>query len=306
MDAIYDVIIIGSGPAGLTAGLYTSRAKLNTLVLEKETMGGELMNRDMIENYPGYAGGVSGPELGSNMLKQVMDYGTEIQLAEAEQLGIDGSYRIVRTTQGEYRARGIIIAGGAHPRKLGVPGEAEFADRGVFYCATCDGPRFAGKVVAVAGGGDSGITEALFLSRFVSGVIVVEVMPALNATKTLQERALSDPKIEIRCGLKIEAIRGDGQVKAIDITDTKTGRKSALEADGVLVHVGIEVNTAYLKGTVPLDDGGQIAVNERMETEVPGILAAGDIRHSSPCQIATAVGDGATAALSLGKYLGSH
>lgn len=306
MDTTYDAIIIGAGPAGLTAGLYTSRAKLRTLILERESIGGELMNRDLIENYPGYPDGVSGPELGSKMIKQVMNYGAEIQIGDVERIELKSGYKTVKTSQGDYYGKAIITAGGAHPKKLGVTGEQEFADRGVFYCAACDGPRFADKVVAVAGGGDSGITEALFLARMVSKVIVVELMPHLTATKTLQERALSNSKIEIKCGVRVEAIRGDEQVKAIDLLAVQTGQRDVLEADGVLVHVGIEANTDYLKDALPLNEIGQVLVNDRMETEITGVFAAGDIRHHSPWQISTAVGDGATAALSLVKYLGSY
>ena len=303
MGGMYDVIIIGVGPAGLTAGLYTSRARLNTLILERELMGGELMNRELIENYPGYAEGIMGPELGSNMLNQVMNAGAKIELAEVNQVQTDGDYKVVKTPQGEYWSRGIILAGGAHPKKLGVPGEQEFEFGGVFYCATCDGPNFADKVVVVAGGGDSGLTEALILARMVSKVILIEMLPELSATKILQERAAENPKIEIKCGAKIEAIQGKEKVEAVAIVDVSSGQKSSLAVDGVLVHIGIEPNTAYLQGSELLNERGQVIVNEKMAAEIPGIFAAGDIRSSSPWQISTAVGDGATAALSLGKYL---
>ena len=305
MDVVYDVIIIGGGPAGLAAGLYASRAKLSTLIIEKKAFGGELMDRDLIENYPGYPDGVLGPELGLNIVKQVMNYGTEIQLSQVVQLEIKKNYKVVRTSEEDYRSKVVIIAGGAHPRKLGVPGEQEFADKGVFYCATCDGPHFAGKVVAVAGGGDSGVTEAILLARLASKVIIVELLTHLTATRTLQERIFSNPKIETMCGFKIEAIRGDNQVKALDLVEAKTGKRSVLQVDGILVWVGLEANTDYLKGSVPLDERGQILVNNDLETEIPGILAAGDIRHNSRMQIVTAVGDGATAALSAMRYLQS-
>ncbi len=305
MDKIYEAIIVGAGPAGLTAGLYASRAKLSNLIIEKETIGGELMNRDMIENYPGYPDGILGPQLGSNMVTQVTSYGTRIQFGKVEQIEIENRYKVVRTAQGEYRGKAVIIAGGAHPKRLGIPGEQEFIDRGVFYCATCDGPRFANKVVVVTGGGDSGITEALFLARMVSKVIVIELLPRLTAAKTLQERAFSNSKIETKCGVKIEAIRGDDQVRMLDLLDVQTGQRSVLEADGILVHVGLEPNTDYLKGSLSLNEKGQILVNGEMATEVAGIFAAGDVRHNSPMQITTAVGDGATAALSLAKYLES-
>jgi len=305
MDTMYDVIILGAGPAGLTAGLYTSRARLHTLIIEKETIGGGLMDRDLIENYPSYPDGVLGPELGSNMVRQVMNYGAEIHLGKVEQIEIEESNKLVKNSQGYYLGKTVVIAVGAQPRNLGVPGEEEFSNKGVFYCATCDGPSFTDKIVAVAGGGDSGITEALFLAKMVSKVIVIEPELHLTATKILQERTFSNPKIEIKCGVKIEAIRGDEQVQAIDFFDVQTGQRSVLEVDGVLVHVGIEANTDYLRGSLPLSESGQISVNENMETEVPGVFAAGDIRHNSPMQISTAVGDGATAALYLEKYLGT-
>lgn len=300
---IYDIIIIGSGPAGLTAGLYTSRSKLRTLIIEKEALGGELANRDLIENYPSYPDGILGPELSSRMVNQAVNYGTEVQLGEVEQVQIDGNRKVVKTSFGEFAGKAIIIAGGAHNKKLGVPGEQEFVDKGVFYCATCDGPRFADKVVAIVGGGDSGIAEGLFLTRLVSKVIIIEMLPQCTATKILQDRAFSNPKIEVTCGSKLEAITGDEQVKALDLLDIQTGKKSTLEVDGVLVHVGVEPNTDYLSGIVPLDSKGHILVNEKMETEIPGVFAAGDIRHNSAMQIATAVGDGATAALSASQFL---
>ena len=299
----YDIIIIGSGPAGLTAGLYTNRSKLRTLIIEKGALGGELANRDLIENYPSYPDGILGPELSSRMVNQAVNYGTEVQLGEVEQVQIDGNRKVVKTSFGEFAGKAIIIAGGAHNKKLGVPGEEEFVDKGVFYCATCDGPRFANKVVAIVGGGDSGITEGLFLARLVSKVIIIEMLPQCTATKILWDGATSNPMIEIKCGSKIEAIIGDERVKALDLLDIQTGKKSTLEVDGVLVHVGVEPNTDYLSGIVPLDSKGHILVNEKMETEIPGVFAAGDIRHNSPMQIATAVGDGATAALSASRFL---
>ncbi len=303
MDNIYEAIIIGAGPAGLTAGLYTSRAKLKTLIIEKEVIGGELMNRDMIENYPGYPDGILGPQLGSGMTKQVVHYGTRIQLDEVKEIETGSRDKVVRTSRGEYRGKAIIIAGGAHPKKLGIPGEQEFADRGVFYCATCDGPRFTDKVVAVAGGGDSGITEALFLARMVARVIIIELLPRLTAAKTLQERVLANPRIETRCGVRIEAIRGDDQVRTLALLDIQTGQRSTLAADGILVHAGLDPNTDYLRESLSLNGKGQILVNGEMATEKAGIFAAGDVRHNSPMQISTAVGDGATAALSLARYL---
>ncbi|MFC1982572.1 NAD(P)/FAD-dependent oxidoreductase [Chloroflexota bacterium] len=302
MQRVYDVVIIGGGPAGLTAGLYTSRARLDTLLLEKETPGGQVMNIDLVENWPGSAE-ISGAELGSNMMTQAMNSGVQLELAEVQGIKLETEHKIIRTTQGNYLARAIIIAGGARHKKLGVPGEEEFAGQGVFYCAICDGGHFANKVVAVVGGGDGGLTEGLYLTRIVSKVIVIEIMPELMTSKILQERALANTKIEMRCGTRVEAILGDSEVREISIIDVKTGNKDKLRVDGVLVHVGLNPNTDYLNGIISLDNSEHIQANERMETEIPGIFAAGDIRHNSLKQIVTATGDGATAALSAEKYL---
>jgi thioredoxin reductase (NADPH) len=303
MDEIYDVVIIGSGPAGLTAGLYTSRAKFRTIIIEKETLGGELMDRDMIENYPGYPDGILGPELGSNIVRQVKNHGAKINFGEVEKVMVEKDYKRVITADGGYLSKAIIIASGAHPKKLGVAGEQEFLDKGVFYCATCDGPGFANKVVVVAGGGDSGITEALLLANYVSKVYVIEMLPYFTANKTLQERAFSNAKIETMCGIKIEAVRGIEQVQAVDLLNLKTGQKNTLPVDGILVHVGIEPNIDFIKDILSLNGKGQIIVNENLETEIADIFAVGDVRNNSPMQISTAVGDGATAALSLERRM---
>ncbi len=302
MGELFDLLIVGSGPAGLSAAIYATRAKLKTTVFERETLGGQPINTELIENYPGYDQGISGAELGSKMVSQAMNQGARLEFAEVQGIELNQEKTVIATT-GRFSGRTLLIAGGAKPMKLGVPGEDDFAGKGVIYCAFCDGGRFVNQVVAVAGGGDSGITEALLLAKLVSRVIVIELMPRLTATKVLQERASSNPKIEIKCGVKIEAIRGDDQVKAIDLLETQTGERSVLEVNGILVAIGRQPNTAYLGNTVALDQGGQVIVNEYMETEVPGIFAAGDIRSKSPRQVATAVGDGVTAALLIIRYL---
>ena len=222
LSILHDVIIIGAGPAGLTAGLYAGRAKLHTLILEKESIGGELMNRDIIENYPSYPNGIVGPELGSKMMQQAMNYGAEIMPCEVERIEIQNGYNLLKTSGGDFKGKGLIIAGGAHPKKLMVPGEEEFFNRGVFYCAACDGPRYTDKTVVVVGGGDSGMTEALSLSRIASKVTLIEILPHLTGTKILQERVLSHPKIEVQCNVKVDTIRGSNQVEAIDLVDMKT------------------------------------------------------------------------------------
>ena len=304
METIYDVIIIGCGPAGLAAGIYASRSRLRTLILEREMPGGELMNINLVENYPGFQDGVNGSDLGSSMMTQANKFGAEMQFVDVEKIIPGKNETILKTTMGEFHSKAVIIASGSHSRKLGVPGEEELTNKGVFYCATCDGPRYVGKTVAVAGGGDSGVTEALFMSSFVSKVVIIELMPQMLATKVLQERVAANPKIEVRCGAKIEAIRGKEKMEFLELADVKTGQKSTLTADGLLVRIGLIANTAFLKGTLPMNSIGQVMVNDRMETEIPGIYAAGDVRHNSPMQIVTAVSDGATAAMRSLKYLG--
>jgi len=303
MNKNYDVIVIGGGPAGLTAALYTSRAKMNTLILEKNIFGGELANRDIIENFPGYSE-IKGPDLATKMVDQVLGVGAYLQLAEVQQIIESTEYINVKTTDGRYfPARTVIIASGSHPRTLNVPGEDKFRDKGVFYCATCDGPHFVDKVVAVAGGGNSGVTEALFLSQLVKKVYIVEALPELTATAILQERVRANSKIEIKCGMRIEAIDGEDSVNSLKMFNLKTNEACRLAVDGILVRIGVDPNIEYLGSLLPLTGNKQIKVNSEMETQITGIFAAGDLRERSPMQISTAVGDGAMAALSAIKFL---
>ena len=299
----YDVVIIGGGPAGLAAGIYTSRAGLHTLLLDKGGIGGEVINRELIENYPGFGEGIKGPELASAMAQQMMNFGAEFELGEVTGVEVISNHKIVSTAANTYSCKGIIIASGSLPKKLKVPGEEQFARRGVFYCATCDGPKFAGKEVAVAGAGDSGITEALTLARIVPKVTVIEFMPRPKASKVLMDRAHTNPKIEIRCATKIERIIGEDHVTALDLASCNGGEKSRLSVEGILVRIGLSPNTQFLSDLLPLTPVGQIPINENMETSIPGIFAAGDVRQYSPMQIATAVGDGVHAAMSFGRYL---
>ena len=301
----YDVIIVGSGCAGLAAGIYTSRAGFNTGILEKQTMGGEAMSRQLIENYPGFGKGVMGPDLGSAMLEQAANAGAEVETGEVTGIQDKGSYKIVKTTDGSLTCKGVIIATGCHPRKLKVPGEEELANKGVFYCATCDGAKCAGKPVVVAGAGDSGITEALYLERLGCKVTVVELMTQPKASKVLLDRAESNPNIKVKLGTKTEAIVGEEWVTGVDIQDVATSEKSRLEVGGIYIRIGQIPNTQFLQNLLTLSPGGLIPVNENMETAVPGIYAAGDVRFHSPAQMATAVGDGVTAAMAMGRYIAS-
>jgi thioredoxin reductase (NADPH) len=299
----WDAIIIGGGPAGLTAGLYLCRGNWRTLLIEKESVGGYIMNVEIIENYPGFPDGVVGSQLGMEMKDQATKYGLKIERNEVMAVQGSPSSKIVTCHDGNsYTASSLIIAGGSVPRKLGVPGEEKFRGNGVIYCAFCDGGQFVDRVLAVCGGGDAGITEALYMANLASRVIVIEAMPELTATAVLQDRVKENPKIEVRCGVKVTAISGASQVEGIELAG-EGGVKETLKVDGVLVHVGLDPSTDYLEGAVPLDEQRQVKVNRWMETEVPGIFAAGDIRSGSPRQVSTAAGDGAIAGIAAQRFL---
>ncbi len=307
-DADYDVIIVGCGPAGLAAAIYTGRARLKTLLLGNEAAGGPIRGYEQVENYPGFPDGISGSKLGLQMMKHAVKYGLEFKLAEVEGIELQGAdkvvqARIIREGPASYLAKAVIIAGGCHPKKLGIPGESEFTQKGVSYCGVCDAPQFAERAVAVAGGGDAGLTEALYLNRLASEITVIEQMPNLTASKILQERALAEPKIVVRTGTKIERITGEDHVNGLEIINLSTNEMTLLQVGAVLIRIGLEANTGYLKDLLSLDKEGLVLVNEELETSVPGIFAAGDIRHASSRQIAAAVGDGVTAALSAGRFI---
>jgi thioredoxin reductase (NADPH) len=300
----YDAIIVGGGPAGLTAGIYLTRAQYRVLLLEKDQFGGQLLNIAWIENYPGFSEGVEGTTLASEMIGQVIKYGVDLEQGEVTGIESYSSCFSVNCKNGAaYTSSAIIIASGSTWKKLDVPGEDRFFGHGVIHCALCDGGQFKDRVLAVCGGGDAGITEALYMAKLASKVILIEATSCLTAAPIYRERAASDPKLEIRCGQKIVEIIGDDKVKAIDLVDVRTGRKETLEVDGVLVHVGVVPNTAYLADTVPLDNARRIRVDQKLETEVPGIFAAGDLREDSPQQVSTAVGDGTVAAITAQRFL---
>ena len=305
MEKPYQLIIVGGGPAGLSAGIYAARSKLHTLLIEKAGLGGQILNAEIVENYPGFPQGISGAELGSLMAQQAEKQGLPTAIAEVQGLRIQGKEKIVDTSEGQYRAQAVIIAGGCEHSKLGVYGEEAFLGRGVSYCAMCDGAFFRDEVVAVVGGGNVALNEALFLTRFSSKVIVIHRRDQLRATKILQDRAFNQPKIEFIWDTVVDSIAGDKQVKELRLRSVKTGEKSSLTVSGVFVAVGLRPNTSYLKGLLALDEGGFISVNGQMETEVPGLFAAGDIRAGSIRQVVSAAGDGATAAIAAERFLSS-
>lgn len=314
MGNTYEVIIIGGGPAGLTAGLYASRARLRTLLIEKGIFGGQIANAAHVENYPGFPDGISGLELGELMHRQATEYGLETVSAEARGIepgerekgrgsGTGESEIVIKTTEGDYVAKALILAAGAEFNRLGVPGEERLTGRGVSYCATCDGPFFKDRVVAVIGGGDSAVEEGILLTRFASEVILIHRRDQLRASRLLQERAFANKKMAFLWDTVVEEILGDERVTGLRVRNVKTGSTSTLDASAAFIYVGQRPNTDYLRGLIPLDEAGCIPTNERMETEIKGIFAAGDIRKNSSRQAITAAGDGATAAISAEKFL---
>ena len=300
----FDAVIVGGGPAGLTAGLYLSRAGYRALLIDKDGFGGNVKNAEWIENYPGFGAGVAGSQLASEMMTQALDSGLQMEMAEVAGIESYSESRCVQLIDGRYfTAIALIIAGGCRPRKLNIPGERELEGKGVFECALCDGGRFQDKTVVVCGGGDRGVTEALYMAKIASKVYLIEAEATISASAILRERARSNNKIHLRCGAKVTAISGNGRVETVELQDSATREKESVKVDGVLIDVGIEPNTGFIGNLLSVDSEGRVVVNEKMQTSLPFIFAIGDIRSNSPGQVATAVGDGATAAISLQRLL---
>jgi len=300
----YDVVIIGGGPAGLTAGLYTARARLKSLLIEKGLPGGLVTTTEWVENYPGFEEGIMGVELAQKMEKQAVRFGLEIIQGTVMDISLNKKIKGI-SLEGDlhYEAKTIILATGAHPRLLKIEGEDEFRGRGVSYCATCDGAFYKGKKIAVVGGGDSAVQEAIFLTKFAEMVYVIHRRDQLRAEKILQERAFSNPKIKFIWNSVPEKISGDDGVNALHIRNLKACGNTVLDVQGVFIYIGYNPNTEFLRGLVDLDENNYIITDKNMAASTPGIYAAGDVRSKPLKQIATAVGDGATAAMAAVKYI---
>jgi len=300
----YDAIVIGGGPAGLSAGIELAQAKYRVLLLEKESFGGTIINVEWINGYPHPGEKVAGAMLASEMVKQAEQSGVEMELAEVVEIEPYSGCLSVACADGKAHTSSVVIhAGGLQSKKLGVPGEEKFQGKGMIHCAMCDAGLYRDQVVAVCGGGDAGLIEALYLARFASKVFVIEAEAQLSAKPVLQARARADAKLAIRCGERPVEILGNQGVTGLVIENAASGKRETLDVYGVLVHVGYVPATAYLEGVLALDDSGRIAANEQFATDVPGVFAAGDIRGGSPRQVAAAVTDGRAAARSALKSL---
>ena len=299
----YDVIIVGGGPAGMTAGLYASRARLRTLLIENGLFGGQMTTTELIENYPGFPQGVSGEELSRLMEEQAKRFGMEAISEEVTEVSLEKDLKRVKTYEGEFFCRALIICTGTEYRKLGVPGEEKFKGRGISYCATCDGAFFRDSRIIVVGGGDSALTEALFLTKFVSELTIIHRRDALRATKIYQERTLNHPKIKFLWNSVVQEIKGDSVVRSVVVKNVKSGEVKEVQTEGAFLFIGLTPRTQFLKELVQMDESGYIVTNENCETSIKGIFTAGDCRKKLLRQISTSVGDGATAAFAAEKYL---
>jgi thioredoxin reductase (NADPH) len=299
----YDLIIIGGGPAGLTAGIYAGRARLKTLLLEKLIHGGQMMTTDLIENYPGFPEGVTGFDLSDRMRKQAERFGLEFRSQEVLELKPGKPVQTVVLGDGQLTAGAIIIATGARYRRLGVPGEDKLIGRGVSFCATCDGALYRGQEIAMVGGGDNALTETLFLERFASKIHLIHRRDQFRAAKYLQERVLQLDKVEIHWDSEVVEFLGREELEAVKIFNVKTKDTTVLPLTGVFIAIGMLPNTVWLKDLLPLDEWGFIFTDDIMATEYPGIFAAGDVRSKFWRQISTAVGDGSVAAIAAENYL---
>ena len=300
----YDVIIIGGGMAGLTAGIYAARHGLNTAIVEEMMAGAQIINLERIENFPGFPQGIAGYELGPSTQEQAMNAGVAMLMDTVTGVAADGDYLRVTGDGGDtYRGKAVIMAAGSSLRTLGIPGEAEFNGRGVSHCATCDGPMYMGQTVAVVGGGDSAADEALTLTDYADRVILLHRGGALDAQSVLQDRIAGSGKIEVRCNAEVVEVLGEDAVTAIRVRSADG--ETVEPVHGLFVYVGLDPNSAPVADLVPLDNAGHIPVGLSMDTPQPGLFAAGDIRQQSAAQLVASAGDGATAAIAAYRYVSS-
>jgi len=299
---IYDVIIAGAGPAGMTAAVYTSRANMSTLMLERGIPGGQMANTEEIENYPGF-GSILGPDLSTKMFEHAQQFGAEYAYGEIKEIRDEEPYKRVIAGDKEYLTKSVIVATGAEHRLLGAPGEKELSGRGVSYCAVCDGAFFRNKELVVVGGGDSAVEEAVFLTRFASKVTIVHRRDQFRAQKILQKRAFENEKIEVIWDSAVKEIRGEGKVQSVLLENTKTGEQSELATDGVFIYVGMDPLTESVRPLGITNDAGYVLTDEKMYTKVKGVFAAGDVREKLLRQVVTATGDGSIAAQSAQHFV---
>lgn len=309
IETIYDVIIIGGGPAGLSAGLYAARGKMNTLILEKERAGGQIVGTDEVANYPGSMVDAKGPTLTARMLEQSQEFGAKFEKDTIKEIKIEEEIKILLGEKATYKAKSIIIASGANPRSIDVPGEKEFTGKGVSYCSTCDADFFTDLEIFVIGGGDTAVEEAIFLTKFARKVTIVHRRDELRAAKSIQEKAFNNPKIEFMWDSTITEIRGEGIVQGATFKNLKTNEiteYTASEEDmimGIFVFIGYIPTTEIYKDIIDMDESGYIITDEDMRTNIPGVFAAGDCRVKSLRQVITAASDGAIAAIQAEKYI---
>jgi len=303
-EKVREVVIIGGGPAGLTAGLYLGRADVDTVLLDRELTGGQVITAPLIENYPGFPDGVEGTEIVGRMKKQAEKFGLEVKtFTQATGVTINDGVMTLHLESGELNARALIVATGRNPHKMGIPGEEEFNGRGISYCATCDGPLFRDRVVMVIGGGDAAVGEALHLAKFAGKVILVHRRGELRASSYLRERAAAEPKLEFMWNSEIKSVNGGETVDSATIANNSTGESTDVPVSGIFFYVGNTPNTTFLSGLLDLDDAGYIITDEHLESTVPGIFAAGDVRANQFKQIVVAAGEGALAASSAQGFL---
>lgn len=303
MERPWDVVIIGAGPAGLSAAIYAGRARRSTLVLEKGFPGGQILLTDWVENFPGFPNGVTPLELMQDFRKHAEKFGARVETDEIVGLSGSGGAFVLKGAREEYAARAVIIATGSAYRRLGIENESRLTGRGVSYCATCDGAFFAGRDIAMVGGGDNALKEALFLTKYCRKVTVIHRRDRFRGERIYQERVFASDKIEVLWETVVEAVNGGDKVESLDVRNLKTGNKLRLLVDGLFISIGTVPQTEFVRGFLDLNEWGQVKVNLNMESSVPGIFAAGDVSDACPKQIATAVGTGVHAALSVEEYL---